>query len=204
MNSLQKHFKRELDIMRASIKDGDELLIEPYVEDINNLLKTFGNEDHNGASAPFTASVLTRTLKAILGYQVLSPLTGIDEEWEDISKIHGSPLWQNKRDASVFKQADGRCTYNHAIVWQGQEEYDTFTGGVNGYKSSNYIKEFPFMPKTFYIDVVRELYDPNNSEHNQLEQVETGHGLMVYKIKDEKQLEEVFNYYNPKVYEQSV
>lgn len=202
--ALMEHFERELAIMRKSVPEDDRLIIEPYVEPIRQIIEIFANEGHSGGSAPFTSSVIFQTIRATLGFQVLSPLTGEDDEWADISEMHGSPMWQNIRDSGVFKDADGNCSYNSAIVWIGEDPWDRFTGSIGGYRSSNYIKEFPFMPKTFYVDVVRELYDPNNPEHETLDKVETGHGTMVYKIKDPKQLEEVFNYYNPKTNEKSV
>ncbi len=204
MSNLIDHFDRELAIMRKSVPDDDQLVIEPYVESIKGVLEAFSNEGHSGGSAPFAASVIARTIKAILGYQVLSPLTGEDNEWRDISEMHGSPMWQNIRDSGVFKDADGKCSYVSSIVWVGQDDFDTFTGRVNGFSSSNYIKEFPFMPKTFYVGVVREEYDPNNLAHKSLDIVKTGHGDMVYIIKDLKELEEVFNYYNQKTNEKSV
>lgn len=204
MNNLQRHFQREVDIMRKSVDEDDQLIIEPYINDIHKLLETFGNEGHSGASAPLAASVIAQTIKAVLGFQILSPLTGSDDEWNDISEIHGSSLWQNNRDSAVFKNADGTCSYSNAIVWVGQDEWDRFTGSLNGIGSLHYIKEFPFMPKTFYVNVQRELYDPNNPEHEQYNKVDTGHGLMVYKITDPTQLEQVFNYYNQKTNEKSV
>jgi hypothetical protein len=198
MSNLIKHFEQELAIMRKSVPEDDELIVEPYVEDIKLLLETFSKQGHSGGSAPLTASVIAKTIRAVLGFQVLSPLTGEDSEWIDISEMHGSPLWQNNRDSGIFKDPDGKCTYCTSIVWVGEEEWDQFTGGVNGFSSSNYIKEFPFMPKTFYVNVYRELYDSNNPEHKDKDVVSTGHGDMVYFIKNPEQLQEVFNYYNQK------
>lgn len=204
MNNLQEHFQRELDIMRKSVDEDDPLIIEPYVDDIMKLLETFSNEGHSGATAPLASAVIAQTIKAVLGFQVLSPLTGEDWEWNDISEIHGSPLWQNKRDSGVFKDKDGNCSYATSIVWVANDSWDRFTGTLNGYRSSNYIKEFPFMPKTFFVEVIREPYDENNPEHKDLDVVETGNivnrtsGDFVYKIKNPIQLEEVFNYYNRK------
>jgi hypothetical protein len=204
MGSLTKHFERELAIMRQSVDTEDKLIIEPYVESIKNLLEIFSNEGHSGASAPLCASVIAKTIKAVLGFQILSPLTGEESEWNDISETHGSLMYQNSRDSGVFKDEQGKCSYGTSIVWVGEDRWDTFTGAVNGYKSTNYIKEFPFMPKTFYINVSRELYDENNPEHKGKDIVDTGHGQMVYSINDPKQITEVFNYYNQKQNEKSI
>ena len=198
MNNLQEHFQRELDIMRKSVDKDDPLIVEPFVNDIVNILDTFTNENYTGATAPLASVILTQTIKAVLGYQVLSPLTGEDWEWTDISELHGSPLWQNVRDGGVFKDENGECRYSNSIVWVGEDQWDQFVGRINEYGSSNIIKEFPFMPKTFYISVRRELYDENNPEHKGLDTTTTGHGEMVYFIKDQNQIKEVFNYYKQK------
>ena len=204
--ALKEHFEKELEIMRKSVvEEGDELIIEPFVEQIREIINIFSKQGHSGGSAPFAIGALSKTIKAVLGFQILSPLTGEDSEWRDVSEMNDNePMWQNLRDSSVFKDADGNCSYNSAIVWKGEDTWDTFTGGINGYRSSNYIKEFPFMPRTYYVDVTRELYDENNPEHKTLDRVDTGHGEMIYKIKDPKQLEEVFNYYNQRTNEKSV
>ena len=57
--------------------------------------------------------------------------------------------------------------------------------------SRQYIKSFPFKPKTFYIDVIdTEWADKEETVE------EEGGGWWTSIIKDEKQLEEVFEYYN--------
>ena len=198
-NMYLEHFERELEIMQATVVKGDSLIIEPYLRSIREVCKDFAKEGHSGGSAPMTAGVLAQTIKAILGFQILSPLQGTDDEWNDVSEMGGAPgtiLLQNKRDSAVFKNADGKCTYNTCIIWKGEEPYDTFTGSMNGIRSSHYIKSFPFMPKTFYVDVYREPYDENNPKHQGAEVISCGPGDMAYFIKDPKQLEKVFNYYD--------
>lgn len=201
-NMYIEHFNRELEIMRATVKGNDDLVIEPYVRSIREVCKDFADEGHSGGSAPMAASILAQTIKAVLGFQILSPLTGQDAEWNDVSDMGGANpigsriLFQNKRDSAVFKNSEDKCTYNTCIVWKGEEPYDTFTGSLAGIGSSHYIKSFPFMPKTFYVDVYRELYDENNPKHKGADVISCGPGDMAYFIKDPKQLEEVFNYYD--------
>jgi len=196
-NNYLKHFERELEIMQATVQEGDSLIIQPYVRSIREVCKDFATEGHSGGSAPMAAGVLASTIKAILGFQILSPLQGTDDEWNDVSdRGRGTILFQNKRDSAVFKNADGKCTYNTCIIWSGEDKWDTFTGSLAGISSSHYIKSFPFMPKTFYVDVYRELYDENNPKHKGADVISCGPGDMAYFIKDPKQLEEVFNYYD--------
>lgn len=192
------HFERELEIMRKQVDEDDELIIEPFVDSVKEVCKAFAKEGFSGGSAPMYASVLASTIKSVLGFQILSPLLGDDSEWNDIRMSAGYVLFQNNRDSAVFKQEDGKCTYNNCIIWQGEESWDRFTGVVEGIHSKHYVREFPFMPKTFIVDVYREEYDPTNPIHQNLGFVETGAGKAVYRIKDEKQLNPVFEYYDKK------
>ena len=198
-NNYIKHFERELEIMRATVKEDDQLIIEPYVRSIREVCKDFASEGHSGGSAPMAAMVLAKTIKSILGFQILSPLIGDDSEWNDVSEMGGDSsekLYQNKRDSGVFKNSEGKCSYNTSIIWQGEDPWDTFTGSIAGVGSSHYIKSFPFMPKTFYVNVYRELYDENNPKHKDADVISCGSGDMAYFIKNEAELEEVFNYYD--------
>lgn len=86
----------------------------------------------------------------------------IDSEWIDVSELSdGEKLWQNSRCSALFKYPSGECSYIYAIVWQGEQEWDTFTGRVyvddKDFKliGSSQLARFPFKPKTFYIDVVK-------------------------------------------------
>ncbi len=197
-NVYSKHFDRELEIMQESVKEGDSLIITPYVRSIREVCKDFAKESHKGGTAPMAADVLARTIRAILGNQILSPLQGTEEEWNDVSDMGESNqiLFQNNRDSAVFKNSDGQSIYNTCIVWKGEDPYDSFTGTIAGIGSSHYVKSFPFMPRTFYIDVYREPYDKNNPKHKDVDIINVQSGEMAYFIKDVKQLDEVFNYYN--------
>lgn len=128
----------------------------------------------------------------------------------------GEILYQNKRCSGLFKHADGKASYVDAIVWKGEEKYDTFTGRAmlkNGtiFHSSQCIKGFPFKPKTFYIDVVREILPEDWSQEPFIEwdYYDTKEfektGVKNWKkekyrniVKDESQLEMVAAYYDLK------
>lgn len=174
-NNYITHFNRELEVMRATVPEDDSLIIEPYVRSIIEVCKDFHKELHSSGSSPVATTVLTETLRAVLGLKILSPLLGEDKEWNDLEE----GLFQNVRDSAVFK--DGvQATYLNAIVWKGEEAWDTFTGVVEGIGSRQGIKEFPFMPRTFYIDVYREKYDENNPKHSKSLPLSTGEGDVVY------------------------
>ena len=134
-------------------------------------------------------------------------VTGHESEWVDVSKIgNGSIMYQNSRCGALFKDgSESKAYYLDAIVWKGEEKYDTFTGSVyiddknfELIRSSQFVK-FPFKPKTFYIDVVRVPISKEEAEKRDLHYIEDGFNECYYTIlKDPKQLDEVFEYYDKK------
>ena len=112
----------------------------------------------------------------------LTPITCSDDEWGEPTRWRGErESYQNTRLSSVFKEGkDGKPYYIDAVVFR-EESGVCFTGSAQTsdgetISSRQYIK-LPFEPRRFYIDVV-EVDEVN-------------------MIKDPKQLEEVFDYYEP-------
>lgn len=204
--------QHELDILcqTAGPNSDDRPLIEEFIPEMLALLDKFGESGQSGGSAPYTANAICSTLKKLMLQKPICPITGVDDEWNDVSSMSHDklPSYQNNRCSAVFKNGtDGRAYYLDAIVWKGDTEgesgndWDTFTGTCWGITSRQFIKSFPFTPKTFYIDVHRVPYDP--SVHPVSESVSCGPGDFVYLIKDEKQLDEVWEYYNKFTYEKA-
>ena len=201
----------ELKMMLDKAKEkGETLLIAEFVPEIEALLDKFGKSGQSGASAPFTAGAIVSTIKKMMAHEPLGEgLYGTDEEWNDVSDIEGASkgtgTFQNTRLSSVFKEGkEGKPYFIHAIVFKPVGKDYTFTSGggvmmkegseeVVG--SSQYIKKFPFQPKTFVIDVqekeYRKLKDGSLVE-------EDGGGWWESWLADPKQLEEVWEYYNKK------
>lgn len=158
-------------------------------ENVIELLEVFSKQGHSGHSAPYAIN----TFKKLADYKPLGPIMCTDEEW---GEPYDDDHYQNKRLSSVFKDGkEGIPYYLNAIVWQGEDSWNTFTGTVEGVSSLQYIK-LPFTPKTFYVDVTRELYNPQKHSINSDNVVSCGTGDYVYAIKDRSQLKEVFEYYN--------
>jgi hypothetical protein len=150
--TLKEHFRTELEILKKQNK-GEELIITDFVEDIYNIIDKFSKQGHSGGSAPYYSHTISETIKNVLSYKPLSPIEN-DDNWNDVD----NNMFQNKRESALFKDGiDGRPYYIDAVVWQGVEEYDTYTGSNEETYSRQYVK-FPFTPKTFYIDVIR-VYD---------------------------------------------
>jgi hypothetical protein len=114
------------------------------VVDIVNLMATQG---HSGSTI---FHVLDLTRKMLQG-SVLSPLTGADDEWEDVSQYSSQPvdddaiMFQNARCPTVFKRNNGRCFDVNAVIFVDVEGF-TYT---NSRKSCKDVT-FPYWPNPEY------------------------------------------------------
>ena len=216
MTNTQSHAQVEFDILSKSVPDA---IILEFKDEILALCEKFGNSGQSGGSAPYTASALSSAVKKLCLQETIAPLTGEDSEWTDVTiQSSGEILFQNKRNCAVFKDNSG-VWYLDAIVWcadtQGDSgnDWDNFSGTVEGIRSHSYIKGFPFEPKTFHINVTREMlpadwetepFYQENDYYITSEFEATGvknwikGGKYRYVIKDIKQLDEVWEYYNQK------
>lgn len=209
--------ERELSILSKSSTDpGNRPIIEPFSKEILALCDKFGKSPQSGGSAPYTATAISQAVKKLLLQEPIMPITGIDEEWVNVAGMGDGEnekecVWQNNRCSALFKNSEGKCWYLDAIVWK-EEHGGCYTGSAlfNGkvYRSRQYIKSFPFTPKTFYIDVVKEILPADWTEEPFIEWdyyitkdfEETGKKLWLTEkyrniIKDENQLKRVWKYY---------
>lgn len=191
MTNVKAHAIRELRIVKENTPDA--LLLE-FEKEIIALCEAFGKSGQSGGSAPYVADAVTSVLKKLMLFETISPLTGGENEWTDITQMNnGETMYQNNRNSAVFKYGEGRCVYVDAIVkrtqtgrcwvgrfWKSKEDY--LSGDrTKMVSNSQYIKSFPFTPKTFYIDVIEEEVAPDDWE---------------MWLKDPKQLDEIFEYYD--------
>jgi len=201
----------ELDrLIQRSEAKGETPLVKEFVPEIKSLIQKFADSGQSGGSAPYTSGAIVSVIKKLLNQEPLGGIEGTDDEWVDIGKEAGDApgtLFQNNRLSSVFKDAGDRPYYLDAIVFRNPEKDYTFTSGsvdlpgeaddAAGGKlgSSHYIKSFPFEPKTFVIDVDEKEYRKN--EDGSLTPEEGG-GWWETWVKDPKQLDEVWDYYDRK------
>ena len=155
MSNLLKHAERELKFIGYDGKDEYNNMAKAAIME---LLTTFANQGHSGFSANYIVNLFNKLAK----YETLSPLTGNDDEWNDVSDMSGDrkTLFQNNRDGRVFKNDDG-AFFTEAIIWteSGESSYTN--------KDSNrYIKSFPFTPKTFYVEVDKDKNIIDTAEYN--------------------------------------
>ena len=184
-------------------------IVKEFVPEIMALVKKFADSGQSGGSAPYTAQIITQVLKKLLAHEPLGDgLTCEDDEWTDISPMEGAEdgtgSFQNNRLSSVFKEGkDGRPYYINAVVFKPVGKDYTFTSNsVKMSENSNesigsamYIKSLPFQPKTFMVDVVEKEYR-KNKDGSMVE--EEGGGWWESWLKDPKQLDEVYEYYDKK------
>lgn len=185
--------EREFDILEKTIENA---IIAPFKKEILALVEKFGESGQSGGSAPYTAGAISEAVKKLCLQNPICDITGIEEEWNDVSESHNGEQWfQNNRLSSVFKEGEnGKPYYLDAIVFKGQNgscftgnAIELESGGTIG--SRQYIK-LPFKPKTFYIDVIEtEWADKTETVKKQ------GGGWWTSIVKDESQLKEVFEYY---------
>ena len=196
MTNTQEHAKRELDILDRTVKGA---IVTPFTKEILALCEAVGNSGQSGGSNPYTASAISQAIKKLLTFETLAPLTGEDTEWNRLNddELAEEMLYQNNRDSRVFKGKDNKAYFIDAIIFDG-DLGGRFSGGIelsNGdtVGSGQYIKEFPFTPKTFYIDVIDHRW-----KYKEDKEESPDGDWWTHTITDEKQLDEVFEYYNKK------
>lgn len=194
MNTIT-HAKKEFEILLKHVPDA---IIRDYEKEILALVKKVA-KGQSGGSMPPTAAAVAAAVKDLCLHKPLLGLMNEEEEWMDVTEASGgNEMYQNNRLSAVFKHGkDGRPYYLDAIIFEGQNgSAFTASGSVKLGDGSNvdsrqYIKEFPFKPKSFYIDVIEtEWADKTQTE------IKAGGGWWTSVIKDERQLEKVFKYYD--------
>ena len=88
-----------------------------------HMVGEFANEGHSG----FSASYALQCLRKLLNFKPLSPLTGADDEWTEVSEMSGHPHFQNKRCSSVFKHSKDGEAYDidGKVFWEWVKDEET-------------------------------------------------------------------------------
>jgi hypothetical protein len=139
MSNLVEYAKSEL--ARIPINDHIEDEMEIHMQShILKMVEEFSKEGHSGFSANMAIAMLTR----LLSYKPLSPLTGEDDEWMEVSEDH----FQNKRYSSVFKDKNTGKAYDidGKVFWEwyvNDETGEKFKSYFTCYESRTDV-EFPY------------------------------------------------------------
>lgn len=104
-SALYEYAKKELERIEKGCKDEESLSMQQAIDkNILELINVFSNQHHSG----FTAAYVIDILQRLLHYKPLTPLTGEDDEWEDVTSYgYDTPTFQNKRCSAVFKDDKG-------------------------------------------------------------------------------------------------
>ena len=87
---------------------------------ILKLLRVFSDEGHSGSSAYYTLNLFDKLAR----FKIITPLTGLDDEWNEVADGKGGTMYQNKRYSSVFKDDDGVWDINGRVFWEWQRRED--------------------------------------------------------------------------------
>lgn len=166
--SLVQYAESELD--RIGMTDGDEYngMMRKH---LLHMVKEFANEGHSG----FSASYALQCLKKLLRFKPLSPLTGEDDEWGDVSSISGVSHYQNKRCSSVFKDGKDGQAYDidGKVFWE-------WCRGEDGNPYKSYYTTFESrVPVTFPYTVPDEpIYEWRYSDADPQQPAQTEEGFV--------------------------
>ena len=139
--SLVSYAASELD--RIGMHEGDDIngVMRKH---LIHMVEEFSKEGHSGFSANYALQCLTK----LLNYKPLSPLTGDDDEWTDVSDLSGETMFQNKRYSAVFKNGKDGEAYNIGgkVFWSWAIDQETGREFKSYYTSSNSrtLVEFPY------------------------------------------------------------
>jgi len=152
--SLVDYAENELNIL--GLTEDDEMS-GAMRKHLLHMVQEFANEGHSGFSANYALSLL----KKLLDYRPLSPLTGEDDEWVDVSKESGHELWQNKRRFSIFKDGSG-----NTFDIEGKVFWEWFVDEESGEKHRTfYTCPDSRIPVTFpYVVPEEPIYEYRESE----------------------------------------
>ena len=138
---LELHTMRELKVagyipLDQEQEDGPNKWIQ---ENVLELIRVFAKQGHSGFSASYCISVFSTLAK----FEPLGPILGTDDEWNEV----GDGVWQNNRCSHIFKDPDGRAYDINGRIFREPN------GGCYTNSDSRVYIEFPYTPKSEYVDV---------------------------------------------------
>lgn len=89
--SIISHAKSEMELAGFSAREAEHMA---------KVMELFFDEWDSGGAVHIMAPILTRCIAG----KPLTPLTGEDWEWNDVSEYSPAPAWQNARCSTVFKE----------------------------------------------------------------------------------------------------
>jgi hypothetical protein len=136
-----------------------------------HMIKEFADEGHSG----FSGNYALQCLQKLLRFKPLSPLTGEDDEWTEVTRISGYPHFQNKRCSSIFKDGKDGEAYDidGKVFWEWAKDEDD-----KPYKSY-YTSRDSRVPVTFPYTVPDEpIYEWRYSDADPQQPAQTEEGFI--------------------------
>ena len=135
-NLAVRHAENELKL--AGFYDKESGYERRIAYNVIELVRLFADQEHSWATAHHCLEVFNK----LALFDPLTPLTGADDEWE----VMYDGEWRNTRCHRVYMDAGGGYDIDAKIF-----------RGPNGYCSVNPGQhtdiEFPYLPKTEYVDI---------------------------------------------------
>ncbi len=141
MGEFRDHALREFEVLGWP---GEEESQKWICDNVLSLLDVLSKQGHSGSSVYYLLELFDQLAK----FKPLSPLTGKDDEWNNVSDMSEYKLWQNNRDSEVFKEADGKAYWISGRIFRDPDG-GTYTSG-----DSHVPVEFPWTrPESEIVDV---------------------------------------------------
>lgn len=139
IKSLQKHYDKTIDTLNKLLKDEDPYGMQRLIT--NNIL-----EVHNAFIAHELSEEEIKIAISLMQFHPITPLTGEEDEWEDISDFDGdkNKRLQNKRFSSVFKLV---CNNGIEIAYHSGNDIFSDDGGRTFYSTGTFGRKqiaFPY------------------------------------------------------------
>jgi len=118
--SLVSYAESELDRIGMTEDDDMNGMMRKH---LLHMVKEFSEEGHSG----YSASYALQCLEKLMRFKPLSPLTGADDEWTEVTRMSGYPHFQNKRCGSVFKDGKDGEAYDidSKVFWEWYRDEET-------------------------------------------------------------------------------
>lgn len=135
--NLIKFSEDELNRLLSNCKSSEELNTQTAINrSILDIVRVFSDQHFTGNTASYCLEILNRLLK----YKPLTPLTGNDSEWEDITQYGSNDTcYQNKRYPAVFKDKDGKAYDVESKIFSDDNGHTWYTS-----KESREYIDFPY------------------------------------------------------------
>lgn len=163
MSQYIKYFKNEMKYLKKYYVDKETReLFTAYEKPILELLEVATEQGVSGSAADYIYPKLTELIKNAFSFKPFVPINEGEEEFYYISEDEHT-VAQSARVSALFRDGErGKAYYLDAIVWymietdeNGNEYAEGFSGHVQGIAAHKCIK-YPFVPRTFYIEVMEK------------------------------------------------